>query len=61
MKKEYIVTFWTEPTKYNSGRIEKRVFKANSRYEAGMDAEDRFPRWSVIDVQEAEDEEMVQG
>ncbi len=51
-EKAFKITFWVDPTKYAPGRIEKRKFFAKSRTEAEWDAKDRFPTWSVIEVEE---------
>lgn len=52
MKKAFKITFWVDPTKYTPGRIEERTFFARNRFEAVYDAEDRFPTWAVIAVEE---------
>ena len=52
IEKEYEVTFWTEPTRFRLGRIEKRYFKARTMSEAVYDAEDKYPDWSIIAVKE---------
>lgn len=52
IEKEYEVTFWTEPTRFRLGRIEKRYFKARTMSEAVYDAEDKHPDWSIIAVKE---------
>ena len=51
-RKTYEVTYWTEPTRFRLGRIEKRYFKARTESEAVYDAEDMHPDWSVIAVKE---------
>lgn len=51
-ERAFKITFWVDPTKYTPGRIEERMFFAKSRIEAEWDAEDRFPTWSVIKVEE---------